>query len=177
MRQIEMLRRKRHESRASTTYKLFLRTLCDSLSLPEQLAERAAASVLCALEQRLTNSEGRHLEAQLPRKLTELLVRCERHERLRPRDIGRSEFLGMVAGDLGIRIDHAETIVRGVFQVLTLQVSPGQLQSVLSMLPADLRELWPPIPEDRRRHRTARPSRRDESLERRRQYGGHPGGR
>jgi len=138
---------------------LFVKTLCDCLPLPEDLAVRAATSVLCALEQRLSTNEAHHLEAQLPEKLRELLARCERHDRLRPRDIGRQEFLGMVASDLGIPLHDAETIVRSVFQVLTLRVSPGELQDVLSLLPSDLRELWPAIPEDVHRERGARPQR------------------
>jgi uncharacterized protein (DUF2267 family) len=155
----EELRRRRHEARASATFKTFVRTLCDGLSLPEEAAVRGATSVLCALEQRLVGNEAHHLESQLPAKLKELLVRCERHEELRARDIGRPEFVAMVAGDLGIAMDQAEAIVRGVFKVLTVMVSAGELEDVLSSLPSDLRELWPPIPEDVSRERGARPER------------------
>src|SRR5689334_1056797 len=91
--ELEARRQMRRESRRSQTYKRFLRHLCDESGLSEADAEAAASSVLCAFEQRILQSEADHLNAQLPRKLQELLTRCERHDDLPPRKFGRGELV------------------------------------------------------------------------------------
>lgn len=159
--QREQMRSQRHESRASATYARFLKELCANLSVSEEQAERAATSVLCALDQRLVGYESAHLQSQLPEKLQELLARCERHEDLLPRDIGRDAFLEMVGDDLDVMPEEAESIIRGVLTTLSAHVSPGEIQDVLSQLPGELRELWPPIPQEPNRLRGAAPARRD----------------
>lgn len=75
----------RSESRTSQTYADFIKDLCQQANADWDYAEQVAASVLCVLEQRLTGGRGRHLEAQLPAKVRELLTRCTRHEGARPR--------------------------------------------------------------------------------------------
>ncbi|MBZ4374602.1 DUF2267 domain-containing protein [Corallococcus sp. AS-1-6] len=137
-------RRMRHESRTSQTYKAFLRYLRDVGQFEsEQAAQQAAFSVLCVLEQRLFGEEDNDLEAQLPHKLRELLVRCDRHESgPPPHKFGREEMLAMVATDLAVDADDAESIVRAVFSAVQAQISEGESDDIAGELPTDIRELW-----------------------------------
>ncbi|RKG86628.1 DUF2267 domain-containing protein [Corallococcus sp. CA049B] len=137
-------RRMRHESRTSQTYKAFLKYLRDVGQFEsEQAAQQAAFSVLCVLEQRLFGEEDNDLEAQLPHKLRELLVRCDRHESgPPPHKFGREEMLAMVATDLAVDADDAESIVRAVFSAVQAQISQGESDDIAGELPTDIRELW-----------------------------------
>ena len=139
---LEEIRKQRHESRTSSTYKQFLKDLCSLGNMKEEDAERAAVSVLCALEQRIMRSESEDLEAQLPFKLQQLLHRCELHEADVPKRFGRDEFIQMVASDLKTDPDNAETIARNVFTVVREQVSEGEAEDVAAQLPPDLADLW-----------------------------------
>jgi uncharacterized protein (DUF2267 family) len=163
-RALEERRRQRSESRTSSTYKAFLKELCRVGSMTEELAESAAASVLCALEQRLMGDESRHLESQLPLKLQKLLYRCARHETgMPPRKFGQEELLAMVGEDLGMQPSEAEPVARAVFRVVAEHVSRGEIEDVIQQLPADLRELWPSevVAEvEARRPRESRPRQR-----------------
>lgn len=137
-------RRMRSESRRSSTYKEFLRELQRRGGLSEELAEQAAVSVLCALEQRLLADEARDLEAQLPRNLQSLLYRCERHELLEPEQkFGRDELLSMVGEDLGMSESEVEPVVEAVFETVAAHVTPGEIEDVVSQLPPDLKAMWP----------------------------------
>ncbi|NOK22387.1 DUF2267 domain-containing protein [Corallococcus carmarthensis] len=137
-------RRMRHEARTSQTYKAFLKYLRDVGQLPsEQAAEDAAISVLCVLEQRLVGEEDNDLEAQLPMKLRELMVRCDRHEAgPPPQKFGRAEMLAMVAEDLDMDPDDTEPIIRAVFSAIQAQISTGESDDIGGELPPDLRDLW-----------------------------------
>lgn len=144
--QREERRRKRHESRAGSTYREFLSLASVDLGLPPEECEPIIAAVLTTLEQRLPFDEMEDLASQLPYKLRELLSTCEPRERMNPRDIGEAEFLGMVAGELGVSPEQAETYVRGVFRLLTQTVTRGEIEEVIHLLPKRLRNLWPPLP-------------------------------
>ncbi|MFB1482608.1 DUF2267 domain-containing protein [Corallococcus sp. RDP092CA] len=137
-------RRMRHESRTSQTFKAFLTYLRDVGQLQsEQAAQEAAVSVLCVLEQRLFGEESNDMEAQLPQKLRELLVRCARHESgPPPRKFGRGEMLEMVADDLGVEPQGAEPIIRAVFSAIQAQISDGESDDIAGELPTDIRDLW-----------------------------------
>ncbi|RKH40846.1 DUF2267 domain-containing protein [Corallococcus sicarius] len=137
-------RRMRHESRTSQTYKAFLKYLCDVGKLPsEQAAEDAAVSVLCVLEQRLVGEEDKDLEAQLPMKLRELMIRCDRHEAgPPPQKFGRAEMMSMVAEDLDMEPEDTEPIIRAVFSAIQAQISTGESDDIAGELPPDLRDLW-----------------------------------
>jgi len=139
---LETLRKLRSETRRSQTYKAFLKNLCIIGSMTEEEAERAAVSVLCVLEQRLFGEEASHLEAQLPGKLQDLLLRCERHVGKPPSKFGREKFFQMVAEDLEMDVQRVEHVVRSVFSAVQDQVSEGEIDDVIHQLPADLRELW-----------------------------------
>ncbi len=139
---LQDIRRKRHESRTSTTYKNFIKSLAELGNMTEEEAENASVSVLCALEQRIMSDEARDLEAQLPFKLQELLHRCERHEGGVPERFGREEFLEMVANDIDCSPEEAESIARSVFTTVRSQITEGEAEDVASQLPRDLQDLW-----------------------------------
>ena len=137
----DALRARRQESRQINTYLQFLRNLADKSGLDLDEAEDAAASVLCVLEQRLTQEEAHDLNAQLPMKLRELLVRCERH----PGKPLRFDLLGMyemVGEDLNLDPSTAGPIVQHVFATVKELISPGEAQDVASQLPRDIAEVW-----------------------------------
>jgi uncharacterized protein (DUF2267 family) len=140
--ELEARRQQRRETRRSQTYKAFLRNLMALGAMNEEEAEKAAVSVLCVLEQRLIGEEAAHLEAQLPGKLQELLVRCERHLGRPASKFGREDFIRMVGEDLEVDDFQAEKKIRAVFSAVREQVSEGEIEDVLGQLPADLRELW-----------------------------------
>ena len=139
---LQARREQRRETRRNQTYKAFLHNLMAIGSMNEEDAERAAVSVLCVLEQRLFGGEPAHLEAQLPGKLQDLLVRCERHTGKPASKFGRDGFIQMVAQDLEVEPLVAERRIRAVFTALRDQVSEGEIDDVIGQLPSDLRELW-----------------------------------
>jgi uncharacterized protein (DUF2267 family) len=139
---IEVRRKLRHESRASQTYKLFLDHLCERGGMSPAVAQQAAVSVLCAVEQRILSDEALDMEAQLPRKLTDLLHRCEKHEEELPPKFGREHLLKRVGEDLSLNPDAVEPVVRAVLDAIRHQISEGEAEDVMSQLPEDLRDLW-----------------------------------
>ena len=139
---LQVRREQRSETRRNQTYKAFLRNLMVIGSMNEEEAERAAVSVLCVLEQRLFGEEAAHLEAQLPGKLQDLLIRCERHVGKPVRKFGKDGFIQMVSEDLDVDSFAAERKIRAVFDALRDQVSEGEIEDVIGQLPLDLRELW-----------------------------------
>jgi uncharacterized protein (DUF2267 family) len=134
-------RAQRRESRAAQTYAAFLGDL-EKKGLARPLAEKTAQAVLCALEQRLMDSEARHLEAQLPLKMRALLQRCPRHAGQPPRKFGRAEFLRVIADELGCDVDEAERLARAVLTTVRDHISEGEAEDVIGQLPQDLRTLW-----------------------------------
>ncbi|MBU8894281.1 DUF2267 domain-containing protein [Corallococcus sp. H22C18031201] len=140
---LEERRARRSQMRSSQTYAAFLKRLCERGGMSPSVAQQAAVSVLCALEQRIYSEEASDLEAQLPRRLTELLHRCERHEgEARPAKFGREEMLRWVGEDLALNPDAVEPVVRAVLDSLRHQISEGEAEDVMAQLPEDLRHLW-----------------------------------
>lgn len=139
---LEARRLQRRESRANQTYVAFLKDLCRIGSMSPEFAEQAAVSVLCALEQRLIRDEAKHLEAQLPRKLQNLLVRCDRHAGPAPVKFDRDELLEMVGQDLNMKPDEVEPVVRAVFTTVREHVTEGEIDDVIQQLPRSFDDLW-----------------------------------
>jgi uncharacterized protein (DUF2267 family) len=140
--ELERRRLLRRESRTGQTYRQFLRDLEALTGLSREKAERAAVSILCVLEQRLLGGQVSHMEAQLPAKLRDLLVRCERHAGPPPRKFHREEMLRMVADDLECSPIEAEPMIRQVCQVVREHISEGEAGQIEAELPGDLRELF-----------------------------------
>jgi uncharacterized protein (DUF2267 family) len=106
-------------------------------------AYKALRATLHALRDRLIIDEVAQLAAQLP-----MLIRGLYYEgwdptakplRLRHRD----EFLERIAQELrgGDHMDP-ELAARGVFEVLALHVSEGEIEDIRHLLPGKVRDLW-----------------------------------
>ncbi|MFZ5468887.1 MAG: DUF2267 domain-containing protein [Myxococcota bacterium] len=111
--------------------------------LGAEQAQEAAASVLCALEQRLFGEGAKDPTVPHPWRLLQLLRRCRHHVGVPPHHIDRTEFLLMVARDLEVSPSEAEALTRCVFRAMGEQVSEAERRHVLAHLSVDLRELWP----------------------------------
>ncbi|AKU90091.1 DUF2267 domain-containing protein [Vulgatibacter incomptus] len=135
-------RHERHESRTGSTYKAFLKDLCEIGKFDMEMAECAAVSVLCAFERRVFGEEARDLEAQLPLKLRELLVSCNIHAGKPSEKYGKDELFQIVAADLKKPVDQVEPIIRAVVAAVRNQISEGEFEDFSNMLPGDLKELW-----------------------------------
>jgi uncharacterized protein (DUF2267 family) len=106
-------------------------------------AYKALRATLHALRDRLIIDEVAQLAAQLP-----MIIRGLYYEgwdptakplRLRHRD----EFLERIAQELrgGDHMDP-ELAARGVFEVLALHVSEGEIEDIRHLLPGKVRDLW-----------------------------------
>jgi uncharacterized protein (DUF2267 family) len=110
----------------------------------KHMAYLALRAALHALRDRLGVSEVAQLGAQLP-----MLVRGIYYEGWDPmhaphahtKDRRRSHFLSRITEECTDA--DPERVARGVFAVLARRVSEGEIDDVKSVLPADLRDLWP----------------------------------
>jgi len=102
-------------------------------------------AVMHALRDRLQVDEAAHFAAQLP-----MLIRGMYYEGWKPAAVPIGErtlddFLNHVRENLGrtTRID-AHMATRAVFRLLDEKITLGEIQNIRCVLPAELRELWPP---------------------------------
>lgn len=133
---------KRHESHIGSTYAAFIKHLCEVGKLEPGLAECAAVSVIHALLHRIQPGEAKDLQAQLPRKLLDMLPKPDAQRPPRVPGKSREDFLQVVAEDLRKDVSEVELIVRAVFQGLREHISEGEAHDVESNLPRDLQDLW-----------------------------------
>lgn len=107
-------------------------------------AYQALRGTLHALRDRLTIDEAAQLSSQLPMLITGIFYErwdpTGKPERIRHKEA----FLERLGKELGRNADvDPEMAARSVFRVMAQRVSEGELQDVTSILPAELRELWP----------------------------------
>lgn len=108
-----------------------------------QRAYHALRAVLHALRDRLSVEHAAALAAQLP-----LLVRGIYYEGWHPagkplKERKKEEFLAHIAAAFQDDFDiDSERVARTVFRVLAQHVSAGEIESMQSTLPAELRSLW-----------------------------------
>lgn len=104
----------------------------------------ALRAVLHALRDRLSVDEAAALGAQLP-----LLVRGFYYEGWHPagkplKERKLEEFLAHVAAAFPDEaVIDTEAVTRAVFGVIARHVSNGEVEKARSLLPAELRSLWP----------------------------------
>ncbi len=134
-------RLRRREAHYSQAWGRFVNRLARQARIDDKLAEDAAVSVTCALEQRLTAAEAEDLNAELPARLREVLLRCERHGG-KPLKFDLSGLYEMVSDDLELGVDEVVPLVAEVFQVLHEYVSPGEAHDVAAQLPGDIAAVW-----------------------------------
>lgn len=123
---------------------IWLNEIGEDIGPDKQRAYHALRAVLFAIRDRITVEEAFHLSAQLP-----LLIRgifwdgyqpANKPERYRSRD----EFLDKVAQGVGqIQPMDPEECARAVFRVLQTHVPEGEVGDVKSMLPEDVRRIFP----------------------------------
>jgi uncharacterized protein (DUF2267 family) len=142
----QIKRARRSESHKATTWGAFLNELREHGDWSREFAEQATTAVLCTLERRITSNVAGHMEAQLPARLRELLASCERRSALKPRKIGRPEFMTLIAEDLDLTLQQAELVAREVLATVRTHISEGEALQVEKQLPMELRDLWwPPV--------------------------------
>lgn len=128
--------------------KLWVREVMDELKLQDShKALLALKAALHALRDRLSPAEVAQLGAQLPG-----IIRGVYYEDWRPagkpsRERHKEEFLAHIKWYFAqdARLDP-ETVACAVFRVLDRHITEGE--SVRQLLPAELRMLWPPRPEE-----------------------------
>jgi uncharacterized protein (DUF2267 family) len=104
----------------------------------------ALRAALHSLRDRLTPAEAAQLGAQLP-----LLIRGIYYDGWRPaaqpwKERHAEGFLARVEHELGgyAELREPERVVREVFRLLRRHVSAGEIDQVIHLLPAEVRELW-----------------------------------
>ena len=132
-------RGERHASRAGTTFARFVRNLAAVGGYTIHEAERHAVAVIATLEERIPIREVCHLEAQLPKRLDELLAFVPLNG-LPAMDC--MQFIERVAARAGVNYAQAESVARTVFAFLRSQISEGEVRHIEGQLPESLRELW-----------------------------------
>ncbi len=122
---------------------IWLKEIGQTLDCDRHGAYQALRAVLHCLRDRLTVNEAAHLGDQLP-----MLVRGIYYESWHP--AGKPEkvrslddFLELLTLELAQAPLEPEDAARAVFQVLEAHVTPGEIGDVISVLPQQLRVLWP----------------------------------
>ena len=126
-------------------YQHFLDALRDGGLGSTQRAERAAVTVLGALEQRIPAPEARDLNQELPWPLRDQLRPFERHPRSRPEVFGREELLLRVGEALELDLVESERVTRLVMQTARSLLSEKEASDVAGQLPRDMQDLWAPL--------------------------------
>jgi putative phosphoribosyl transferase len=110
----------------------------------KQEAYAILRATLQTLRDRLPLEETAHLGAQLP-----MLIRGIYYEGWRPglevAKMHRQEFFDAVLARLArtaLENSDPEPAVRAVFHALSRNLSPGEIQKIIHVLPGDLRDLW-----------------------------------
>ncbi len=106
-------------------------------------AYKAMRAVLQTLRDRLPVDDAAHFSAQLP-----LLIRGIFFDGWRPADVpvklSRAEFLGTVSERIvAPHLLDPLRITQDVLTVIAAQISSGEADKIRSILPAELRSLWP----------------------------------
>jgi uncharacterized protein (DUF2267 family) len=119
----------RHEAHYSQAYHGLVNDIEMYGGLNRSLAECAVVSVMCHLDSRLMG-EGPDLKAQLPKRLQDLLLDCNK-SLLRPDKFDLNELFARVARDL-------QQVFHGVKQ----HISAGEAVQVADQLPKDIKHAW-----------------------------------
>lgn len=105
---------------------------------------RMLRATLHALRDRLTPHEAVHLGAQLPMLLRGVYYENWHMKDAAPAERTKEAFFDHVYAKLrGDPAMDAEEPVREVFKLLARKISPGEIEDVKNILPAEVRALWP----------------------------------
>lgn len=127
------------------TTNAWLKEIMEVTGPERRRAYRVLAAVLHALRDRLTVDEAAQLGAELPILVRGLYYDQWHHPSGKPERLRhKKEFLAVVAAELAdIGPIDPEIATQAVFAVLEHHIAPGEIEDIKSMLPAQLRELWP----------------------------------
>lgn len=126
------------------TTNIWLDEIMARMGPDRRVAWHILGAVLRTLRDRLSVDEAAHLGAQLP-----LLVRGLYYDQWHPaagarKERRQEEFLAHIGDGLkDTRPVNTKEAARTVFQVLTKHVTPGEINKIVTSLPADVRVLWP----------------------------------
>jgi len=100
---------------------------------------------LHALRDRLPVEEAAHLGAQLPVLLAGFYYEDWRPANKPTKERSKEEFLARIRDYLQNTDPDVdvEKLVRTVFEQLAMRISTGEIEDVTSMMPSELKELWP----------------------------------
>lgn len=108
------------------------------------LAYEALRGTLHAVRDHLTVDEAARLSAQLPMLVRGMFFEGWDPSRLPVRERSREEFLNRVAEAFrGSPPVNPEDMARAVLMVIAGRVSAGQFDQVRTMMPEEVRTLWP----------------------------------
>jgi uncharacterized protein (DUF2267 family) len=110
----------------------------------KQRAYRLLRATLHALRDRLTAHEAVHLGAQLPMLIRGLYYENWHMKDAAPAERTKREFMDHIEEEFKSEPDaNVEQCVREVFTLLANRISPGEIEDVKNILPAEVRALWP----------------------------------
>jgi uncharacterized protein (DUF2267 family) len=120
------------------------RTVAANARLPAALTvEDAVSAVMCALTERLTAGEARHVIEALPPAVASTFEVCVLHRGGQPTfKIDRAEFVARVAEHLGVTPAHAELVCSAVFNAVRAELPAEIVMAIAAQLPHGLKELW-----------------------------------
>lgn len=125
---------------------IFINEVSAELGLDDkQTAFQGLRGTLQALRDRIPPEEAAQLGAQLPILLAGFYYQGWRPGASPSKERSLEEFLNKVRANLPGE-DYPleiERLVRGVFKVLSEQVSKGEIEEIANIMPEDLRSLWP----------------------------------
>lgn len=135
----------RHAARAEQTLHDFTRRLTRELSLEDpERALRAFVLVAESLVRRVTPQEAEDFAAQLPSTIGDQLFGVPVGPDF---TISRESIEASLARELDLDDATAATLLRRIAGAMHRFVSAGELEDVVSQLPADMKELFTPTPE------------------------------
>lgn len=111
----------------------------------EHVAFQALRATLRTLRDRLPVNEAANLGAQLPNLLTGFYYEGWKPAATPKKYRSQEEFLDQIRDyleDVDPTLD-AEHVARGVFKVISNQISEGQVEDIMEIFPEELRDLWP----------------------------------
>jgi uncharacterized protein (DUF2267 family) len=110
----------------------------------KQRAYRLLRATLHALRDRLTAHEAVHLGAQLPMLIRGLYYENWHMKDAAPAERTKRQFLDHIEEEFKSEPDaNVEQCVKEVFTLLASRISPGEIDDVKNILPAEVRALWP----------------------------------
>lgn len=132
-------------NRASEQALEWVRELQQEMKFPnEQSAYAALRAVLHTLRDCLTVQEAAELSSQMPTLIRGIYFEGWNPARTPQRLHGPEEFAQKVMQAIGKHPEvHAANATRAVFALLDRRISAGEIDDVISIMPKDLRPLWP----------------------------------